>query len=223
MSDHELLSVAMSTLGDLPVSLRAENRLVSTEMEIVDVVDGRLIAKCEEAGVGVGAELQVSTTSNRRAAYRLGVKVESRESDRLKLRILTVDQPIGRRTTERASLDELILICGDEEYDAVVTNISQDGLHLISPKDLPLGGELRGILNLAGRVIPVAADVRHVTSKPDGFHTGVSFRALRPAERELFIDWTSQTLSGRRLDERVAPPQLPTTDDIRTRLRRWAA
>jgi hypothetical protein len=223
MSASELLSVAMSTLGDLPVTLRAESRLVSTQMEITDVIDGRLIAKCDEAGIGVGVELRVSTTSNRRAAYRLGVIVESRESDRLKLLIQSIDQPASRRAAERSPLDELILICGNQEFDAVVTNISQDGLHLISPIELPLGHEIRGILNLAGRVLPIAADVRHVTSGLDGFHTGVSFRALRAAERELFIDWTSERLSGRRLEERAAPPQPPSTEDIRVRLRRWAA
>jgi hypothetical protein len=223
MSASELLSVAMSTLGDLPVTLRTESRLVSTQMEITDVIDGRLIAKCDEAGFGVGAELRVSTTSNRRAAYRLAVIVESREGDRLKLLIHSIDQSAGRRAVERSPLDELILISGDEEFDAVVTNISQVGLHLISPREIRVGDEIRGILNLAGRVFPIAADVRHVTSGHDGFHTGVSFRALRAAERELFIDWTSEKLSGRRLEERAALPQSPRTEDIRLRLRRWAA
>ncbi len=223
MSASELLSVAMSTLGDLPATLRVESRLVSGQLEITDVIDGRLIANCDEDGIGVGTELQVSTTSNRRAAYRLGVIVEGRDNDRLKLLIHSIDQPASRRAVERAPLEELILIFGDEEFDAVVTNISQDGLHLVSPSELPLGGEIRGILNLGGRVLPIAADVRHVTSHLDGFHVGVSFRTLRAAERELFSDWTSQKVSGRRLEERAAPPQSPSTEDIRIRLRRWAA
>jgi hypothetical protein len=217
-----VLADALSALGDVPVDVAATSVLASYRLRVVDVSDGDLIADCADERPHKGAELLIRTSSDRRAAYDIDCIVSNARGRRVKLAVRSVTRVPGRRHGNRASIHELFLIYGEVEADGEVIDVSKDGMRFICPVPMQIGGEVRGMLNIEGRVFPIAAEVRHATKRSNSYEVGVVFRHLRDEERDLFTQLTSDDEIGRRDSDAPTAPQ-PAGQDIRDRLRRWAA
>ena len=76
----------------------------------------------------------------------------------------------------------------------------------ICPMPMVDGSEVRGMLNIEGRVFPVAAEVRHCNQCADGYEIGVVFRHLHAEERELLAGLAGTGERGRRGEELTGPP-----------------
>jgi hypothetical protein len=220
-NDEMVLADALSALGELPLDVTATSALRGFRLHIVDLADGMLAAECIDKRPAVGTELVIRTTSDRRAAYDIECVVSHGRSRRLKLDVRSLSRLPGRRRGTRAAIHELFLIYGDSELDGDVTNISQDGMRFRCTRSMDVGSEVRGMLNIHGRVFPVAAEVRHTTKRAGRYEVGVRFRHLRPEEHALFAQLTAAEELGRRQSEGTAT--LPQAQDIRDRLRRWTA
>jgi hypothetical protein len=157
----------------------------------------------------------------------VGIVVSEVGDEHLHLGVRFVSRVEGRRRTGRVAVDELFLIYGALEADGSVTDVSEHGMRFECPVAMVDGSEVRGMLNIDGRVFPVAAEVRHCTHADDGYEIGVAFRHLHDHERELLAGLASDDQLGRRQGEAAdvdtAEPAPATPDDIRARLRRWAA
>jgi hypothetical protein len=206
----------------VPVDVAATSALASYRLRVVDVSDGDLIADCADERPHTGAELLIRTSSDRRAAYDIDCIVSNARGRRVKLAVRSVTRVPGRRHGNRASIHELFLIYGEVEADGEVIDVSKDGMRFICPVPMQIGGEVRGMLNIEGRVFPIAAEVRHATKRSNSYEVGVVFRHLRDEERDLFTQLTSDDEIGRR-DSDASTALQPAGQDIRDRLRRWAA
>jgi hypothetical protein len=217
-----VLADALSALGEVPVDVVAASALASYRLRVIDVTGGDLVADCADERPQTGAELLIRTSSDRRAAYDIDCIVCHARGRRVKLAIRSVARVPGRRHGKRASIHELFLIYGDIEADGDVIDVSQDGMRFICAFPMQVGGEVRGMLNIDGRVFPIAAEVRHTTKRSHSYEIGVAFRHLRDEERDLFTKLTVDDETGRRDTDASTAPQ-PAVQDIRDRLRRWAA
>jgi hypothetical protein len=170
----------------------------------------------------VGAVLCIRTTSDRRAAHDIECVVSHARGDRVKLDVRSVALVSGRRAGKRAPTNDLFLIYGQLEVDAQVINISQGGMRFVCPLDMQVGAEVRGMLNIQHHVFPVAAEVRHTTKRSAKHEIGVTFRNLRQDERDLLAHLADTHETGRR-DTETGDTAPLRAEDIRERLRRWAA
>jgi hypothetical protein len=223
-----LLAEARAALGQLPVEVTAASAVHEYQLRIEVSLGGTLVAYCAGPEVpGQGAELVVRTTVDRRAHSDLGVYVSEVADDHLHLGVRFVSRVAGRRRSNRVAVDELFLIYGAQEADGTVTDISEQGMRFVCPVAMVDGSEIRGMLNVEGRVFPVAAEVRHCSHGGEGYEIGVIFRHLHDHERELLAGLAANDELGRRQGETVdtdpTSPAPATPDDIRARLRRWAA
>jgi hypothetical protein len=217
-----VLADALSALGEVPVDVAAASALANYRLRVVDVTGGDLVAECADDPPRKGAELLIRTSSDRRAAYDIDCIVCNARGRKVKLAVRSVARVHGRRHGNRASIHELFLIYGDIEADGEVIDVSKDGMRFICAVPMQVGGEVRGMLNIEGRVFPIAAEVRHATKRLHSYEVGVAFRHLRDEERDLFAELTSDDETGRRDTDASTAPQ-PAAQDIRDRLRRWAA
>jgi hypothetical protein len=217
-----VLADALSALGEVPVDVVAASALASYRLRVIDVTGGDLVADCADERPQTGAELLIRTISDRRAAYDIDCIVRNARGRRVKLAVRSVARVPGRRHGNRASIHELFLIYGEIEAVGEVIDVSQDGMRFICAFPMQVGGEVRGMLNIDGRVFPIAAEVRHATKRSHTYEVGVAFRHLRDEERDLFTQLTSDDETGRRDTDASSAPQ-PAAQDIRDRLRRWAA
>jgi hypothetical protein len=217
-----VLADALSALGEVPVDVVAASALASYRLRVVDVTGGDLVADCADERPHTGTELRIRTSSDRRAAYEIDCIVRNARGRRVKLAIRSVARVPGRRHGNRASIHELFLIYGEIEADAEVIDVSKDGMRFICAVPMQVGGEVRGMLNIEGRVFPIAAEVRHANKRSNSYEVGVAFRHLRDEERDLFTQLTSDDETGRRDTDASTVPR-PAAQNIRDRLRRWAA
>jgi hypothetical protein len=217
-----VLADALSALGEMPVDVTAASALASYQLRVVDVTGGNLVADCANDPPYKGAELLIRTSSDRRAAYDIDCIVCNARRWRVKLAVRSVARVSGRRHGNRSAIHELFLIYGEIEADGDVLDISKDGMRFICAVPMQVGSEVRGMLNVEGRVFPIAAEVRHATKRLHSYEVGVAFRHLRDEERDLFAKLTSDDETGRRDTDASTAPQ-PAAEDIRDRLRRWAA
>jgi hypothetical protein len=218
-----LVADAVSALGELPAEVHATSPLGAYQLCVVDVSAGKLAAQCSgEQRPGVGAVLCIRTASERRAAHDIECVISHARGDRVKLEVRSVTLVATRRASRRAPTNELFLVYGQIEVDAEVINISKEGMRFVCPIDMEVGAEVRGMLNIQNHVFPIAAEVRHTTKRPAKREIGVTFRNLRQDERDLLARLTDTHDTGRRSTETGTTASLPA-EDIRERLRRWAA
>ena len=227
--DRELLlAEALASLGPLPAELTAVSAMHEYPLRLEASLGGTLLATCiGPEQPGRGAELVVQTRHDRRVHSDVGIVVSEVGDEHLHLGVRYVSRVEGRRRAGRVAVDELFLIYGAQEADGSVTDISEHGMRFECPVAMVDGSEVRGMLNIDGRVFPVAAEVRHCTHAEDGYEIGVAFRHLHDHERELLAGLAADDQLGRRQGEAAdvdtAEPAPATPDDIRARLRRWAA
>ena len=218
-----LLAEAISALGSLPTDVTARGADAAYQLRILDVRDGALVAESadDKQPPRTHSTMTLTASDGRRHAASVDCVVRSTRQRRLKLDVAFVSLHDGRRAAPRTALNELFLVYDTTELDATVNDVSVGGMRFLCPILMRPDNEVRGMLNVAGRVFPVAALVRHCAEQGHEYAVGVEFRFLRAEEVELLAS-LSQTGEGRRGRE-GAPPDPPSHDDIRDRLRRWAA
>jgi PilZ domain-containing protein len=216
-----ILSQALAALGDLPANVTAGSRLGTYELQITGTAAGRFTARSiSQRPPVVKTELSIRAVSGQRLRHTIDCVVFEQVEDVVELEVRSIHKLRGRRSADRSPIKELFLIYSQTEIDAEVQDVSQDGMRFHSPVKMAIGSQLRGMLNVAGQVIPVAAEVRHSTKHTHGFIVGVRFRHLRDEEHALLATVTEGNNLGRRDDDH---PSIPPLDDVRERLRRWAA
>jgi PilZ domain len=217
-----LLAEAISALGDLPADVDARGAEADYQLRILDLRDGALIAEVRGDGQPlIHSTLTMKAADGRRHAATVECVVRSTTRGKLALDVAFVSLHNGRRSSPRAAVHELFLLYGATEVDATVTDVSVGGMRFLCPIAMLPDAEVRGMLNISGRVFPVAALVRHCAERGSEHEVGVEFRFLRAEETDL-LGSLADSFDGRRSGE-GDPPQAPTEDDIRERLRRWAA
>ena len=224
MNEPTLLEAEAAALfGGLPVDVKAASRLATYDLRIVGSHEGRLQVDCLSGErPRVGAELTIQVVSGQRGTHTIESVVVANRRGRLTLEVRAVSPTVGRRRVPRAAINELFLMYGTIEVDGDVTNISVDGMRFICPLEMEIGSEVHGMLNVRGHVFPIAAVVCHMAERFGQFEIGVQFRTLRPSEIETLATLTDSPDMGRR-DSQDGPNFPAPRDDIRERLRRWAA
>jgi hypothetical protein len=218
-----LVSEAISALGGLPADVTARGAEAAYQLRIFDVRDGALVAEAADRHPHSHSTLTLRAADGRRRAGSIECVVRPTRRGRLLLDVAFVSLNSSRRAAPRAASDELFLLYGTTEIDATVTDVSVGGMRFLCPVAMEPEREVHGMLNLAGRVFPVAAVVRHCAGHGGEYAVGVEFRFLRPEEREALASLSETGGEGRREGEGPALETAPTADDIRDRLRRWAA
>jgi hypothetical protein len=214
----------MSALGDLPAAVTARGVEAEYRLRILDLRDGALVAEAsDDHKPRIHSTLTLTANVGRRRAGSVECVVRSARSGRLKLDVAFVSLHDGRRKAPRATRNDLFLLYDATELDATVTDVSIGGMRFLCPAPLTPDTAVLGMLNISGRVFPVAAVVRHCVDHGGEYAIGVEFGFVRDEEAELLAALIDTSGDGRREGESATLASPITDDDIRDRLRRWAA
>jgi hypothetical protein len=215
----------LAALGGLPAEVQARTASgAAYSLTVRDVVGGELVGSwVGDVPLQPRTELTFTVRSGHRNSHSIECFVRDCEQDRIRLVLRSVSRVRGRRRSARSATDALFLVYDRIEIDAEVTSISTGGMRINSPIQFTAGNEVRGMLNLAGQVFPLAAEVRYCKQHADRFEVGLEFRMLRADELAILESIVQREAEGRRAGEGVAAEAAPSQRDIRERLRRWAA
>jgi PilZ domain len=207
----------------LPAEVDARGVQAVYRLRLVDVRAGGLVAQSNGQLPSPHSTLTLTAHSDRRTVGAVQCVVRRVSRGRATLDVAAVSVHETRRQTPRTPANELFLIYGEREVDAEVTDVSVGGMRFLCSLAMEPGTEVRGMLNVGRRVFPVAALVHHCTRHGEGHTVGVEFRFLREDERFLLAELAAGSGEGRRTGDMAVSQNTPSPDDIRERLRRWAA
>jgi hypothetical protein len=104
-----------------------------------------------------------------------------------------------RRISERAQIDDIVLVSHGGEVDATLVDVSGDGLAFRLDRALPINATIKAVINFQGSVIPTTAEVRNVTRmSEDEYRVGCAITAISDQHRAVLENYATTNASDRR-------------------------
>jgi len=190
MADHtaaELAELSVSVLPALPheVTSPFPDDPSRSEPVLLEAQEGELfIARWERVQPDIGTERELRLTGDH-AVYLLTVEVAAFGPDdhSRMLRVTRLRRRRQRRSEPRAEVRDLVLVTTDSDVDAELVDVSSGGVAFILDRPLDIDQVIRAVLNVHGRVIPTEAQVKQITSTPDGYRIGCLFTKISDAHQ----------------------------------------
>jgi hypothetical protein len=134
------------------------------------------------------------------AVYSLATHVTGIDGDRSRfLTVTELRRKTQRRISERAQIDDIVLVSHGGEVDATLVDVSGDGLAFRLDRALPINATIKAVINFQGSVIPTTAEVRNVTRmSEDEYRVGCAITAISDQHRAVLENYATTNASDRR-------------------------
>jgi hypothetical protein len=122
-----------------------------------------------------------------------------------------------RRGAARAQVEDLVVVSHDGDVDAMLLDVSADGVAFELDRPLPLDATIRAVLNFHGVVIPTTAQVKN--SKPTGdasYRVGCAILQIADHHKAALRDYAEKHPIDRRSPHSRAGQRLGFLRTLRT-------